>query len=66
MQACIPAQPDPPPLATFRGQPLTHETAEALFIGCARRAGVSAFKFDTVPVIDGVHVHCLSILHPVW
>ena len=42
MQACIPAQPDPPPLATFRGEPLTHETAEALFIGCVRPSRVSA------------------------
>ncbi|KAK9839677.1 hypothetical protein WJX81_005418 [Elliptochloris bilobata] len=31
--ACIPDQPDPPPMASFRGEPLTHETAEALFIG---------------------------------
>ena len=30
----MPALPDPPPMAAFRGEPLTHEIAEALFIGC--------------------------------
>ncbi len=34
-QACIPALPDPPPMSSFRGAPLTHETAEAIFIGYA-------------------------------
>ncbi len=29
----IPALPDPPPMAAFRGDPLTHELAESLFIG---------------------------------
>lgn len=29
----IPRLPDPPPMAAFQGCPLTHETAEALFIG---------------------------------
>ena len=31
--ADIPALPDPPPMRAFRGEPLTHETAERLFIG---------------------------------
>ncbi len=29
----IPALPDPPPMPAFRGDLLTHETAEALFVG---------------------------------
>ena len=29
----IPALPDPPPMAAFRGEDLTHELAESLFIG---------------------------------
>lgn len=29
----IPLKPDPPPLATFRGTPLTHEAAEDIFVG---------------------------------
>ena len=29
----IPALPDPPPMASFRGEGLTHELAESLFIG---------------------------------
>ena len=29
----IPALPDPPPMASFRGEDLTHELAETLFIG---------------------------------
>lgn len=29
----IPALPDPPPMAAFRGENLTHELAESLFIG---------------------------------
>ena len=29
----IPAHPDPPPMAAFRGEALTHELAESLFIG---------------------------------
>ena len=29
----IPALPDPPPMAAFRGDPLTHDLAESLFIG---------------------------------
>ena len=29
----IPALPDPPPMAAFRGEGLTHELAESLFIG---------------------------------
>lgn len=29
----IPLLPDPAPLASFRGAPLTHEVAEDLFIG---------------------------------
>ena len=29
----IPALPDPPPMAAFRGEALTHELAESLFIG---------------------------------
>lgn len=31
--AKAPIYPDPPPLATFRGEPLTHEVAEGIFIG---------------------------------
>ena len=31
--ASIPSYPDPPPLSTFRGVPLTHEAAEGIFIG---------------------------------
>lgn len=31
--ARIPALPDPPPMAAFRGDPLTHDLAESLFIG---------------------------------
>lgn len=31
--AAIPDTPDPPPLAAFRGVPLTHDAAEDLFIG---------------------------------
>ena len=31
--ASIPSYPDPPPLSTFRGMPLTHEAAEGIFIG---------------------------------
>ncbi|KAK9905608.1 hypothetical protein WJX75_002931 [Coccomyxa subellipsoidea] len=31
--ADIPSLPDPPPMASHRGQPLTHDLAEALFIG---------------------------------
>jgi hypothetical protein len=31
--AAIPSRPDPMPMATFRGAPLTHETAEDLCIG---------------------------------
>ena len=29
----IPALPDPPPMTAFRGEELTHELAESLFIG---------------------------------
>jgi len=29
----IPALPDPPPMTSFRGEDLTHELAESLFIG---------------------------------
>ncbi len=29
----IPALPDPPPMTAFRGEDLTHELAESLFIG---------------------------------
>ena len=29
----IPALPDPPPMASFQGEDLTHELAESLFIG---------------------------------
>ncbi len=29
----IPALPDPPPMDSFRGEDLTHELAESLFIG---------------------------------
>ena len=29
----IPALPDPPPMGSFREQPLSHDLAEALFIG---------------------------------
>ena len=31
--ASIPSYPDPPPLSSFRGVPLTHEAAEGIFIG---------------------------------
>jgi len=33
LNAKIPSRPSPPPLAAFRRQPLTHESAEQLFIG---------------------------------
>lgn len=69
MQACIPAQPDPPPLATFRGEPLTHETAEALFIGCVRHTGISVLLDTAQPWLLCVSTAsqgctCPSIVRP--
>lgn len=33
LDAKMPMRPDPAPMTTFRGQPLTHEVAEDMFIG---------------------------------
>ena len=42
--ADIPALPDPPPMSAFRGDLLTHDLAESLFIGWLGEA-VSSWKF---------------------
>ena len=42
----IPALPDPPPMASFRGENLTHDLAESLFIGWL---GVPASPFISRP-----------------
>ena len=34
LNAPIPQRPRPEPMQSFRGQPLTHELAEDIFIGC--------------------------------
>ena len=34
LNAPIPSRPAPQPMPHFQGQPLTHESAERIFIGC--------------------------------
>ena len=53
----IPALPDPPPMSSFRGEDLSHELAESLFIGWLGtpaniRAASSAMLPNTVATED--------------
>jgi hypothetical protein len=53
LNAAIPTRPDPQPMAHFRGAPLSHEAAEAIFLGWigALLAISHTQRKDTAPVL---------------
>ena len=60
----IPALPDPPPMAAFRGKDLTHELAESLFIGwlggLLDLQDASRAKRLPTTMFSGHALHCYS------
>ena len=52
-RAAIPAVPDPEPMASWRGAPLTHEAAEACLIGWMAPADAEACEAWSWRVIAG-------------
>lgn len=52
--ADIPALPDPPPMGSFRGRTLSHDLAEALFIGWL---GEAHFATSLMLLLKCLHAH---------
>ncbi len=54
LDAKIPMRPDPSPMTSFRGQPLTHEMAEDMLTGWMPQPGLPGAKAAAVEAAPGL------------